>query len=111
TGLQRPGTCRHARRRGKIGDLTDLPEMPLALSDNQPDLVMRAFAGLDPARPPASCAFAPAAMSAMPTWNQGRMPVCVLLLPSWTKVTFTEGLELDLKTVSRHCEHSAKVTI
>jgi hypothetical protein len=25
--------------------------------------------------------------------------------------TFTEGLELDLKTVSRHCEHSAKVTI
>jgi hypothetical protein len=25
--------------------------------------------------------------------------------------TFTEGLELDLKTVSRHCEHSATVTI
>jgi hypothetical protein len=48
--------------------------MPLALSDNQLDLVMRAFAGLDPARPPASCAFAAAAMSAMPTWSARSRP-------------------------------------
>jgi hypothetical protein len=32
-------------------------------------------------------------------------------LAEFDEGTFTEGLELDLKTVSRHCEQAAKVTI
>ena len=84
--------------------------MPLALSDNQLDLVMRA--SIRPGRRPAAHSRRPLCQRCRRgARDQGRMPVCVLLLPSWTKVTFTEGLELDLKTVSRHREHSAKVTI